>query len=670
MFDHLKVSRKLMALSAVFLLPVAFLAWLLVVQSQKDIHFAAKERDGGRYLSGLARLQVDLVTGWYAGQPLSALKPARDRVAGLEREMSNPMDTAELFAAMDKAAADLAAAGTADADRAKFEVLMTALRAVIGRVGDSSNLILDPDLDSYYAMDISLLKLPELVDASSRVLESAERFLKLPTVEVAQAAELLTRLGIYQGVADGVGVSLDSGYRGNVDGRMRPALDPVYTSFKATADSFGQALGALAKGDGAAGARADAASLRRLQAAVVKETDVLWKAVIAEMDRLLAQRIAGFEQKLWLSLGASFVVVLLALALAYAVARSISRPLLTLNGAMGALAGGSREVEVPFAARRDEVGDMARSLQVFKDSLIEADRMAEREHAETEERERRSKRLHELAMEFDARVAGVLKALEGAARTMGDTSSSMTATARNTAVQVGDVAGAVERTSVNVQTVASAAEELSGSIAEIGRQVTQASQIASAAVTEAERTNVRVQGLAAAADKIGEVVALITDIAEQTNLLALNATIEAARAGDAGKGFAVVASEVKNLANQTARATEEIGAQIAGIQAATQEAVSAIEEITRTIAKINEVNAGVASAVEEQGAATQEIARNVEQAASSTVEMGTEVGGVKNAVDQTGVTAGQVAQAANSLTREAEALKSCVDAFLGEVRAL
>ncbi|WP_316978080.1 methyl-accepting chemotaxis protein [Shumkonia mesophila] len=669
MFDHLKVSRKLMALSAVFLLPVAFLAWLLVVQSQKDIHFAAKERAGGRYLAGLASLEVDLVAGWYGGQPASGIKPALDRVIQLEREMSDEMDTAKLFATLSGNATALAA-GKAGADGAAFEALMTALRAVIVRVGDSSNLILDPDLDSYYAMDVSLLKLPELVDASSKVLDSAETLLTLSTVEVAQAAELLTRLGIYQGVVDGVGASLEAGYRGNVDGRMRPALDTVYTSFKSAADSFGQALATLAKGDSSAGARPDAASLRRLQATVVKETDVLWKAVITEMDRLLVQRIAGFERKLWLSLGASFLVVLLALALAYAVARSISRPLLTLNGAMGALAGGGREVDVPFAVRRDEVGDMARSLQVFKDSLIQADRMAEREHAETAERERRSKKLHELTMAFDVRVAGVLKALEGAARTMGDTSSSMTATARDTAVQVGDVAGAVEQTSVNVQTVASAAEELSGSIAEIGQQVTRASQIAAAAVTEAEATNVRVQGLAAAANKIGEVVALITAIAEQTNLLALNATIEAARAGDSGKGFAVVASEVKNLANQTAKATEEIGAHIAGIQTATQEAVAAIEEITRTIAKINEVNAGVATAVEEQGAATQEIARNVEQAASSTIEMGTEVGGVRQAVDQTGATAGQVAQAADSLTREAEALKSCVDGFLGEVRAL
>jgi methyl-accepting chemotaxis protein len=188
-------------------------------------------------------------------------------------------------------------------------------------------------------------------------------------------------------------------------------------------------------------------------------------------------------------------------------------------------------------------------------------------------------------------------------------------------------------------------------------------------VSEAEQTNVKVQGLAQAANKIGEVVALITDIAEQTNLLALNATIEAARAGDAGKGFAVVASEVKNLANQTAKATDEIGAQIAGIQAATREAVAAIDSITKTISRINEVNSGVASAVEEQGAATQEIARNVEQAAAGTQEVSSNIGGVSQAANETGAAAGQIHRAAGELSQQSETLRAEVDKFLAGVRA-
>jgi len=667
-FNNLRLNRKLLVLSGVFLLPIAFLAWLLFAQSQKDIHFAGKERDGGRYLTGLARLEVDLVATWYAGRNLSSLDAALSRVAELEDELSASMDTAELYAAMKKAASALGTGDKPGSDGARIDPLMTAVRALIGRVGDSSNLILDPDLDSYYAMDISVLKLPELVDASSNVLDSAERLLGLASVNVRDAAELLTRLGIYRGVVDGIGASLESGYRGNTDGRMRPALDGPYNGFKKAADAYGDALGVLA-GGGNAGAF-DAAKLRQLQAQVTAQADTLWRAVIVEMDRLLAQRIDGFERKLWLSLGAAFLMLILAQALSYVISRSVGRPLETLNGVMGDLAGGSREVEVPYVEQRDEAGEMARSVQVFKDGLIEADRMAAREHAEAEEREARARKMQDVTHAFDEQVASSLVALENAAKAMSGVSANMTQTAENTATQTGEVATAVKGTSENVQAVASAAEELSSSISEISRQVNQASGIAASAVSDAEQTNAKVQGLADAAKQIGEVVALITDIADQTNLLALNATIEAARAGDAGKGFAVVASEVKNLANQTAKATEEIGTQIGSIQEATLEAVAAIETITKTITEINNVNSGVASAIQQQGAATQEIARNAELAANGTVSVDNGVGCVRLAVNENGTTAHKVAEAAAGLTHEAQALKNCVDDFLKEVRAL
>ena len=275
-----------------------------------------------------------------------------------------------------------------------------------------------------------------------------------------------------------------------------------------------------------------------------------------------------------------------------------------------------------------------------------------------------------LADNFEANVKGIVESVSSSATEMQGSAQSMSSTAEETSRQSTAVAAASEEASTNVQTVASAAEELSNSVEEVGRQVGQSNKIAQNAVEEAQRTNDKVQGLAEAAQKIGEVVNLINDIASQTNLLALNATIEAARAGEAGKGFAVVASEVKSLANQTAKATEEIAAQIGAIQAATTDAVSAIQGIGSTIGEISEISTAIATAVEQQSAATKEIAANVQQAAAGTQEVSENISGVTQAASETGEAAGQVLGAAQELSKQSEALREQVDSFLIEVRAL
>ncbi|WP_316980305.1 methyl-accepting chemotaxis protein [Shumkonia mesophila] len=365
----------------------------------------------------------------------------------------------------------------------------------------------------------------------------------------------------------------------------------------------------------------------------------------------------------------SAVALVLGVIFAFFISRSITAPLSYITDNMLRLAEGDTSIEIRNRSLRNEIGALSRAMGVFLEKTLEMGRMREKQE-ENERRAEKEKRaaMVKMADQFEASVGEVVERVSSAATEMQASSEAMGATAEETTRQASAVAAASEQASANVETVASAAEELSSSISEISRQVTQASQIASAAVTEAEQANVKVQGLAQAANKIGEVVALITDIAEQTNLLALNATIEAARAGDAGKGFAVVASEVKNLANQTAKATDEIGAQISGIQAATQEAVSAIESITKTISKINEVNSGVASAVEEQGAATQEIARNVEQASAGTQEVSANISGVSVAANETGTAAEQIHKAAGELSRQSETLRAEVDKFLANVR--
>jgi len=349
--------------------------------------------------------------------------------------------------------------------------------------------------------------------------------------------------------------------------------------------------------------------------------------------------------------------------------RGVVKPIVSMTNAMRQLATGDTTVEIPAVGQQDEVGQMAGAVQVFKDNRIEADRLAEAQRTEQAQKERRTALVNDLTRQFEAQVGSLVGQVSAAATELQATAGSMTGTAESTTRQATTVAAAAEEASVNVQTVAASAEELAASIAEIARQVGQSAQVAGRAVEDARRTDSVVRALADSAQKIGEVVGLISDIAGQTNLLALNATIEAARAGDAGKGFAVVASEVKNLASQTARATEDISKQIAQIQGATKEAVASIEGIGTTIAEVSQIAAAIAAAVDEQGAATQEIARNVQQAAAGTQEVTTNIAGVSEDANNTGAAATQVLGAAGELSRQAEQLSAEVGRFISGVKA-
>jgi methyl-accepting chemotaxis protein len=368
----------------------------------------------------------------------------------------------------------------------------------------------------------------------------------------------------------------------------------------------------------------------------------------------------------WILLGVGLTVAGL---VAFLIIRSIVGPVRDMTRSMGSLADGDLETTIPALDKHDEIGEMAQAVQVFKDNAIRVKKMEE-EQKQAELRAEQEKRalMLKMANDFESSIGSVVESVSSASTEMQASAASLSATAEQTSKQSTTVAAAAEEASTNVQTVASAAEELSSSIAEISRQVAQSTDVASAAVAEVTNANRKVQGLATAAQKIGDVVALITDIADQTNLLALNATIEAARAGEAGKGFAVVAAEVKNLANQTAKATEEISSQISGIQGATDEAVLAIQSIGGTINTMNEITSTIAAAVEEQGAATQEIARNVEQAATGTNEVSSNIAGVNAAANETGASSEELLTAAQELSRQSEVLREEVNVFLDNIR--
>ena len=349
--------------------------------------------------------------------------------------------------------------------------------------------------------------------------------------------------------------------------------------------------------------------------------------------------------------------------------RRVSSPIRILTATMRRLAGHDLATEIPGADRGDEIGEMSRAVEVFKQNMIAGDRLAAEQQAERDKREQRQTVIDTSIKSFERTVAASLEMLSAASGGLQNTAQSMSATAEQTTRKTTAAASASEIASSNVQTVAAAAEELSTSIAEISRQVTESVQIARQAVDDAGRTNTQVKTLAEAAQKIGDVVKLINDIAGQTNLLALNATIEAARAGEAGKGFAVVASEVKNLAAQTAKATGDIAAQVTAIQSATGESVQAIEAITGTISRINEIATTIASAVEEQRAATDEIARSVQQASSGTIEVASNIVGVTEAAAETGSASTEVLGAAGELAKQGETLRAEVGQFLSDIRA-
>lgn len=366
----------------------------------------------------------------------------------------------------------------------------------------------------------------------------------------------------------------------------------------------------------------------------------------------------------------AFVVALGALGiLLMSVGRGIVSAVSGMTGAMQQLAQGDTSVEIPSTESQDEIGAMAQAVLVFKNNMAQSKKLEAERAQEREARERRATAIEESTSEFDSSVSSVLETVTSAATEMEATAETMTQTADQTSHKASTVASASEEMTVNVQTVASAAEQLSSSIKEISDRVQESSSISATAAATAGETQEKVRGLSAAAVSIGEVVQLISDIAEQTNLLALNATIEAARAGEAGKGFAVVASEVKSLAGQTAKATDEISGQVMEIQGATQEAVEAIDKIAAVIQNIDEIGSSIAAAVEEQTATTEEIARNVQEAASGSQEIASNIVEVNTAAGESGAASSQVLAAASELSQQADELKLLVQSFLDQVRA-
>jgi methyl-accepting chemotaxis protein len=439
-------------------------------------------------------------------------------------------------------------------------------------------------------------------------------------------------------------------------------LQPIVTQYKAVMDKLDAATARTAA------IMKDRADPARIQADEI--TEKVKQGVRARSAE--ARAVSDVEEKrsLWISMSLTAAVLAVLVGSALFSLFNIARPIRRIGEVLLELANGTKAVDIPYAQRGDEVGDNARAAQTFKENLLRLEKMeGEQKAVEARAASRRKAEMAKLADEFQAAVGNIVDTVSTASTELEAAASTLTTTAETTQQLSGLVASASEQASANVQSVAAATEEMNASVSEIARQVQNSSGIALDAVRQAERTDARIAELLNAASRIGDVVKLITAIAEQTNLLALNATIEAARAGEAGKGFAVVAQEVKALASQTAKATDEIGTQIAAMQTATQDSVAAIKEISTTISKISEISTMIAAAVEEQGATTQEIARNVQETAHGTTQVATNITEVNRGASETGTASAQVLSSAQSLARESNRLKTEVDKFLTTVRA-
>lgn len=670
MLKNMPIRHKLSMIVALLLIPVAIFAMLFVQQSFKDISFAKKESDGVAYLQSVWPVYSALVQGANdSALSFSSHIGNAPSLSSMAKHFDEGFSSAEATSDLNAALLGVNWPSKALARNEATAKAIAAARALIVKVGDGSNLTLDPDLDSFYTMDMAVLKLPEAMDRAGNLIALVREYKGKAHLSDDEKAELTVQLGLFESAAVGTMGSLDGAYKGNADGMVKKNLDSMAQNFAKSSAAYGAGMKELVSimRDDAKRASLNLTSINAQYAAVMKDMDVLWAATAKDLNRLLMDRINGFYARLWLMMGIGLSVVAFALMMSWLSSRSIISSINMLDARIRELATQDLSAEIAEANGKDEIAQIAKAVAYFRDATIQKLDDANSDERKKELMATQRAALCEVGEKIKASVGLIVQSLQQVA---GDISGSTGTVQESSSVTRQNLGVAIEKlneASGDVNTVLAAVTELSSSIAEISSQAARSTSDTTEALTRASEAKIVAQRLADNSQKITQITGLINAIAQQTNLLALNATIEAARAGEAGRGFAVVAAEVKSLATQTAKATEEIELQVGEIVNASGEMLNAVDLISNSIGNIDSVSTSIAGAVEQQNAATQEINFSLTRATSGTSMAVQAINMLPESAAEAEMASNELSQLANNLNELAGKLTSEVDDLVNEL---
>ncbi|NDE90631.1 MAG: methyl-accepting chemotaxis protein [Alphaproteobacteria bacterium] len=690
MLSHLRIIHKLAISTLAFMGCIFALIYFYADSIGSNIEFAEKELQGNEYQSALmpllydiSKLQTQHLQSTDTKELIGKIELHFARLQSTQSKLGESLQFTEQglasrsrsqlklesILAKWKSLQKTTEEKYSDQADAAYKSLTADIRGMVAHAGDTSNLILDPDLDSYYLMDVTLIALPQTIDRLGQITSSISSKTILEGDQKTEAAVQARMLK--EADFDRIKGDFDTSFKEdpNFNGlspSLKANLDTPIKNFNAAYGQLIDQMNALAK----SGSTDDITKATATISTAQESANKMYEVTVKELDVLLQKRIETYSGQKHKVLAACGGGLLLSILFFIVVVRDITKPLKNIQSTMSILTGGNIKCVIPHTDRKDEVGDMASSLAIFQKSLIESEELKSQQEADKNKAEQEKKRqLAKFADDFESSVKGVVSQVASSAMQMQAGAEGVTQIAADTKHRSTAIVNiSTEAAQISSQ-VAAAAEELTASIKEISAQTQKSSQVAEEASSKAESAKQAIELLSEKSSRVSEIIEVITGIAGQINLLALNATIESARAGDAGKGFAVVASEVKNLATQVSKATGEITQQINEMQGATKTSVDSVMEILGIIGQVSGSTSAVAAAVEEQSAVTNEIAQNISRTATGTQEISHNMVSVQDGAQQTGDTANEVLETAKNLSIQSNTLKQKVDEFLATIRS-